>query len=77
MTGATRTPEAAVFIHEGPASRLIYRGRIDNRYIDIGRARPKPTSHDLQNAIDSALSGGVGATPRITQPVGCIIADLE
>jgi hypothetical protein len=77
MTGATRTPEAAVFVHEGPRSRLIYRGRIDNRYADVGRARPKATSHDLQNAIDSALSGRATATPRITQPVGCIIADLE
>ena len=77
MTGATRTPEAAVFVHEGPRSRLIYRGRIDNRYADVGRARPKATSHDLQNAIDSALSGSATTTPRITQPVGCIIADLE
>ena len=56
MTGATRTPEAAVFVHEGPRSRLIYRGRIDNRYVDIGRSRPKATSHDLQDAIDSALA---------------------
>ena len=77
MTGATRTPEAAVFIHEGPASRLVYRGRIDNRYIDVGRARPKPSSHDLQDALDAALAGGASGPPRITQPVGCIIADLE
>jgi hypothetical protein len=76
MTGATRTPEAAVFIHEGPASRLVYRGRIDNRYIDVGRARPKPSSHD-QDALDAALAGEVSGPPRITQPVGCIIADLE
>jgi Redoxin len=87
MIGATRTPEAAVFVHEGPGrgalrapwrkSRLVYRGRIDNRYVDVGRMRPKATSHDLQNALDAALAGDVTGPPRITQPVGCIIADLE
>jgi hypothetical protein len=77
MTGATRTPEAAVFVHDGPRSRLVYRGRIDNKYVEVGRARPRATSHDLQNALDAALSGDSGGPPRITQPVGCIIADLE
>jgi hypothetical protein len=77
MTGATRTPEAAVFVQEGPKRRLVYRGRIDNRYVDVGRARPTPSSHDLQDALDAALAGGISGPPRITQPVGCIIADLE
>ena len=77
LTGATRTPEAAVFVHEGPRSRLVYRGRIDNRYVAVGRARPKASSHDLQDALDAALAGGSSGPPRITQPVGCIIADLE
>ena len=77
MTGATRTPEAAVFVHEGARHRMVYRGRIDNRYADVGRARPKATSHDLENALDAALAGDASGPPRITQPVGCIIADLE
>jgi Redoxin len=77
MIGATRTPEAAVFVQDGSRSRLVYRGRIDNRYVDVGRMRPKATSHDLQNALDAALAGSVSGPPRITQPIGCIIADLE
>jgi hypothetical protein len=77
MAGASRTPEAAVFVHEGPRSRLVYRGRIDNRYVDVGKARPKATTHDLQKALDAALAGGGSGPPTLTQAVGCIIADLE
>jgi len=77
LIGATRTPEAAVFVHDGPRSRLVYRGRIDNRYVDVGRVRPKVSSHDLANAIDDVLGGRTSGPPRTTQPVGCIIADLE
>jgi hypothetical protein len=77
LTGATRTPEAAVYVPDGPRVRLVYRGRIDNKFVDVGRARPAATSHDLQDILDVVLSGRTTATPRITQPVGCIIADLE
>lgn len=76
MIGATRTPEAAVFVHDGPRSRLVYRGRIDNKFVDVGRTRRRATSHDLQDALEAALAGQTGG-PRITQAVGCIIADLE
>ncbi len=77
MTGATRTPEAAVFVHDGPAPRLVYRGRIDNRYVDVARARPRPTTRDLQEALDDVLGGTISSTTRITQPIGCVIADLR
>jgi hypothetical protein len=76
MIGATRTPEAAVFVHEAAGSRLVYRGRIDNRFVDVGRSRPTATSHDLADALDDVLGGRSSGPPRMTQPVGCIIADL-
>jgi thiol-disulfide isomerase/thioredoxin len=66
------TPEAAVF---DANHRLIYHGRIDNLYEDLGRARPAATTHELEDAIQAALSG---KTPPSNAPgVGCFIADLE
>lgn len=66
------TPEAAVF---DAHHRLIYHGRIDNRYQDLGHARPAASTHELDDAIQAALSG---KTPPASAPgVGCFIADLE
>src|SRR5271155_2114393 len=67
------TPEVAVF---GAGRHLVYHGRIDNLYEDIGRARSAATTHELEDAISAALSGkslDVGAT----HGVGCYISDLE
>src|SRR5689334_6792488 len=44
LTGARVTPEAAVFV----AGRIVYHGRIDDRYVAFGRERPAPTTHDLE-----------------------------
>lgn len=66
------TPEAAVF---DASHRLIYHGRIDNWYEDLGHARQAATTHELDDAIQAALSG---KTPPPNAPaVGCFIADLE
>jgi thiol-disulfide isomerase/thioredoxin len=66
------TPEAAVF---DANHRLFYHGRIDNLYEDFGHARPAATTHELDDAIQAALSG---KTPPPNSPgVGCFIADLE
>jgi hypothetical protein len=74
--GATIAPEAAVFVREAPALRLIYRGRIDDRYLAPGRMRPAAIAHDLEDVID-ALREARPLTPRETQAVGCVIADLR
>jgi hypothetical protein len=71
-TEVTITPEAVVFT---PAGELVYRGRIDNRYVDFGKTRARASEHDLQRAIEAVLEGRSVATPR-TQAVGCFIADL-
>ena len=75
---ATITPEAAVFVPVAgkPGWRLVYHGRIDDRYVDFGKSRPFPKVHDLQNAIDAALAGHT-VTPAETKAIGCFIADLR
>ena len=45
--GATIAPEAAVFVRENGAPRLVYRGRIDDRYQAPGRMRPAASTRDL------------------------------
>jgi AhpC/TSA family len=67
------TPEVAVF--DG-SHRLIYDGRIDNKYVDLNRARSAPTTHELDDAIQSALSGKPVAAHEV-RGVGCYISDLE
>jgi len=55
---------------------MIYRGRVDDLYVDFGQARAEPTTHDLADAIESTLLGKSVANPR-TQAIGCLIADLK
>jgi hypothetical protein len=72
IAGATITPEAAVF---DPKGRLLYRGRIDDRYVSLGVERPVATKRDLDEALTDIAEG---RTPRqsSTQAVGCFIADF-
>jgi hypothetical protein len=65
--GATITPEAAVF---SPAGEMLYRGRINNLYASLGKARRQPTEHDLRRALDAILADKPVSTPR-TQAIGC------
>jgi thiol-disulfide isomerase/thioredoxin len=67
------TPEAAVFNREG---KLIYHGRIDNWYVEFGRSRPAPTTHELSDAIEAAISGKPLADSAV-KGVGCYISDLD
>jgi len=71
--GATITPEAAVFDSRG---RLVYLGRIDDRFVELGRERPVATQHDLRNAL-AAMLAGKPVSPSRTQAVGCFIADMK
>ena len=70
---ATITPESAVFDSKG---KLVYHGRIDNWYEDLGRARPAPTTHDLEAAISATLSGRM-VVPAKTRAIGCFLADAR
>jgi hypothetical protein len=70
---AAVAPEAAVF---DAAGNLKYHGRIDDRYVDIGKARPAAQTHDLEQAISAVLAGKRVAQPE-TRAVGCSLADVE
>jgi len=70
QTQATITPEAAVLIPKGSGWRTAYAGRIDNRYVDIGRERPKATHHDLEDAVAAVLAHQP-VIPAGGPPVGC------
>ena len=71
FTKATMTPEAVVVA----GGRVVYRGRIDDRYVDLGVERPSPTVHDLADALAAVLAGKP-VPHATTQAVGCFIADF-
>jgi hypothetical protein len=78
LAGVTVTPEVAVI---DPKDRVVYRGRIDDRYVDLGRDRVIPTTHDLEDMLKEAVAGNLleppGAfKPRRTVAVGCYLPDL-
>ena len=66
---AHTTPEAFVLSPEG---KTLYRGRVDDRYVDFGKSRAEATQHDLRNALDEVLAGKTVTTPA-TKAVGCFI----
>jgi hypothetical protein len=72
LVHATVTPEAVVVAGE----RVVYRGRIDDRYPELGVERPAPTRRDLEDALTALLAGKTVQHPT-TQAVGCFIADLR
>jgi hypothetical protein len=67
------TPEVAVFDRN---RQLVYDGRIDDWYVDLGKARPAPTTHELEDAIRAALAGKSVVRSEV-RGVGCYISDLE
>ena len=69
--GVTVTPEVAVM----NGDTVLYRGRIDDRYVELGRERARPTTHDLEDALKAAIAGTPIARKE-TRAVGCILSDL-
>lgn len=72
-TGSTITPEAVMFDRQ---HKQVYRGRIDDLFVDFGKSRSDATTHDLEDAITATLAGKPVAEP-VTQAVGCLISDLK
>jgi len=70
---ATTTPEAAML---SPNGRLLYLGRIDDRYVDLGKRRAQPTVRDLREAIEAVLDGEP-VPNSTTVAVGCPIPSLK
>ena len=69
LHNAKVTPEAHVYLRDGTC---VYRGRIDDTYTTYGKRRPKPTTHDLRDALTAILAGRKVATP-VTRAIGCQI----
>ena len=67
--GAAITPEAFLI---DSAGRILYKGAIDNWFIDIGQKREVITAHYLDDAIQSFLSGRPVKISQ-TKAAGCII----
>jgi hypothetical protein len=70
--GVTTTPQAAVFLPDGES--MVYRGRIDDRYVDFGVSRQAPRTHDLEEAL-WALVANREVAAVITPAVGCPIGE--
>ena len=73
LSQARTTPEAAVFL---PGGKLIYHGRIDDRYADLGKERSKATRHDLIEVLE-LIAGGKTPTFNATRAIGCSIPSLD
>jgi thiol-disulfide isomerase/thioredoxin len=71
-TGATYTPEVFVFSRDGA---LLYRGRIDDRVVDLDTARPAATRQDLREVL-SALAAGRSVPFARQRGFGCAIPQL-
>ena len=63
----TITPEAMLLDRSG---RIVYRGRIDDRFIDLRKQNPEVKTHDLEDAAKALLAGKAPAVAK-TQAVGC------
>ena len=72
QTGVSVTPEVAVFNTSG---KMVYRGRIDDRYIAFGKDRPQPTVRDLERSLEAVLAGKAVPVAQ-THAIGCILSDL-
>jgi hypothetical protein len=69
LASARVTPEAAVFDAQ---RRLLYHGRIDDRFVAFGEARPAPTTRELHDVL-SALAAGHQPLTQSAPAVGCAI----
>lgn len=67
------TPEAAIVTPDG---QLVYHGRIDDRYMELGKARPEAQTHDLENALEAVLAGKAVAAKE-TRAIGCSIPSAK
>lgn len=69
--GVRITPEVAVWDHR--TGRLIYRGRIDDSYVRVGKRKRVAQSHDLEKIIDLWSEDKVPEKLVETRAIGCFI----
>jgi thiol-disulfide isomerase/thioredoxin len=69
QTGALGTPESVIL---SPSGKVLYRGRIDDRFAAFGKTRLHIDQHDLRDALDEVLAGKPVAHPY-EPSLGCAI----
>lgn len=67
--GAVTTPEAVLLLPDGT---IAYRGRIDDRFPDVGQGWREPRHTELRDALAAVLAGRAVTVPR-TEAKGCHI----
>jgi thiol-disulfide isomerase/thioredoxin len=70
---ATVTPEAVVLGKDG---KMLYRGRINDLFLEHGRARKAAKRDDLKIALKELLAGRPISVPQ-TPALGCSIPDFS
>ena len=68
---ATTTPEVILLNNN---NELLYKGAIDDWFLDIGKQRTRTTKDFLRDALDQQLGGKTVALKR-TKAIGCYIND--
>ena len=68
--GARKTPEAFVL---SPDGKVLYHGRIDDRYSTDGKQRDEPRRHELEDSLRAVIDGKTPAVTE-TEPYGCPLA---
>jgi peroxiredoxin len=66
---ASITPEVFLL---NPLQEIIYQGRIDDEFVQVGKRRKHITSSDLKNALQ-AFQENLPIAVKKTQAVGCFI----
>ena len=64
------TPEA--ILYNNTTKKIIYQGRIDNKFVRLGKRRNVVTEHNLVNAIELTLESKE-VLPTFAEPIGCFI----
>ena len=64
------TPEVVLYNHT--TEKIMYQGRIDNKFYSLGRRRNVITEHNLEDAIESVLNN-IPVEIDYSEPVGCYI----
>ena len=73
--GVTVTPEVAVWDHRSDS--LLYRGRIDDSYVRVGKRKLHPQHKDLEEIISAWLLNQTPTEMVQTQAIGCFINFTE
>lgn len=71
--GARKTPEAFVLAADG---KVLYHGRIDDRFSTDGKRRDEPRRHELEDALHAVVAGKT-LKVKETAPYGCPLPTEE